>query len=227
MPMIQDLNRAIDHTLLKADATEEQIGVLCQEAREQAFFSVCVNSVWVEFCKKALSGSSVKVVTVVGFPLGANLSIVKALEASESIKAGAEEIDMVLNIAALKAKNLSLVESDIQAVVAASNGHPVKVILETFYLSDQDIIEACRIAMRAGAKFVKTSTGFAGGGATEHHVRLMRSVVGNVMGVKASGGIRDLEAAKKMIVAGANRLGTSASVAIINGFRSTTKSEGY
>jgi deoxyribose-phosphate aldolase len=217
--MIQELKQAIDHTLLKADATQSQIEELCQEARENSFFSVCVNSRWIAFSKEKLKGTSVKVVTVVGFPLGANLSQVKAFEAKEAIVAGADEIDMVIDVGAIKSQKWSEVEADIKNVVSACGGHPVKVILETSYLNDAEIVEACRISCRAGAKFVKTSTGFASAGATEHHVRLMRSVVGNSYGVKASGGIRDTATAKKMIAAGANRLGTSASVAIVKGIQ--------
>ncbi|MES2504918.1 MAG: deoxyribose-phosphate aldolase [Myxococcota bacterium] len=204
----------IDHTVLKADATKEEIERLCAEARQYGFATVCVNSYWIPHVSKLLTGSDVKPVTVVGFPLGANLTESKVFESKEAIRLGALEIDMVLNIGALKGDDFETVLKDIQAVVEASKPHAVKVILETALLSESQKMKACELALRAGAAFVKTSTGFAASGATVQDVALMRRVVGDSMGVKASGGIRTREDAQKMLDAGATRLGTSASVLI-------------
>lgn len=214
---MQEINTFIDHTLLKPEANKAQIEKLCKEATEWKFASVCVNPTWVETCSKLLSNSSVKVCTVIGFPLGSTLPSVKAFETVEAIKYGANEIDMVVNIGALKEGNLKLVEDDIKAVVSSARGCIVKVILETCLLTDEEIVKACQIAEKAQAHFVKTSTGFSTSGATVKHVALMRKTVGDRMGVKASGGIRDRETALQMIDAGANRLGTSSGIQIIQG----------
>ena len=200
------VNSYIDHTLLKADANKEQILSLIDEAKKYEFASVCVNPTWVKTASELLKDSSVKVCTVIGFPLGASTSAVKAFEAKDAIANGADEIDMVINIGALKSRNLKLVEDDIKAVVEASGSKLVKVIIET-----------CQLAKLAGADFVKTSTGFSTGGATIEDIELMREAVGPIMGVKASGGARTLEAAKAFIKAGATRIGTSSGVAIMKG----------
>ena len=210
------IEKLIDHTLLKSDASAEQIKKTCAEARQYGFMSVCVNPARVELVHKELEGSGVKTCCVIGFPLGATLSSVKAFEAQEAIKLGAEEVDMVINIGAVKDGNWELVESDIRAVVEAANGKAlVKVIIETCLLTDEEKIKACECAMRAKADFVKTSTGFSTAGATEHDVKLMRSVVGDSMGIKASGGVRTPEDAEKFIAAGASRLGTSNGVKLL------------
>lgn len=215
----EQLARYIDHTLLKPDATREQILKLCREAVEHRFASVCVNPCWVPLCAETLQGSGVKVCTVIGFPLGATLSTVKAFEAEECIRQGAGEVDMVINIGALKSGDQRYVENDIRAVVERAHalGALVKVIIETVLLTQEEKVLACRLSQAAGADFVKTSTGFAGGGATVEDVALMRQVVGEAMGVKAAGGIRTYEDALRMIQAGANRLGTSAGVQIVLG----------
>ena len=212
----------IDHTLLKADATNAQIEKLCAEAAEHGFATVCVNPRFVSLAAARLHDTSVGICTVVGFPLGATLSESKAFEARAAISLGATEIDMVLSIGALKEGEESYVLRDIEAVVNASGDIPVKVILETCLLSEAQIVTACRLCVAAGAAFVKTSTGFGGGGATAAHVALMRSAVGPDIGVKASGGIRDAEAARTMVAAGANRLGCSAGVAIVTGGSGTS-----
>ncbi len=209
--------RFIDHTLLKPDATKEELLTLCNEAKQHQFFSVCVNSSNVEFCKRALSGTTVKVVAVVGFPLGAASSGTKAYEAREAINAGAEEIDMVLNIGAMKSRNYALALDDIAKVVEASRNRKVKVIIETSNLTNTEKIIACALSKAAGAHFVKTSTGFGGGGATAEDVALMKEVVGADMEVKASGGIRSYQDVSNMLEAGATRVGASASVAIVQG----------
>lgn len=217
----KDLNYAsmIDHTLLKPDATQEQIAQLCYEARKYNFASVCVNPGWVELCAKLLQGSPVKVCTVIGFPLGATASEVKVYEAGNAIDHGATEIDMVINIGALKSRDLERVARDIRGVVVASHerGAIVKVIIETSLLTDEDKVIACLVSKEAGADFVKTSTGFSSGGATVHDIELMRRVVGPFMGVKASGGVRTFEDAESMVKAGATRLGASAGVKILQG----------
>lgn len=210
----------IDHTLLKADATSEEIELLCAEARENSFFSVCVNGSWVRHARRLLAGAEVKVVSVAGFPLGAMSSAAKCFEAEAAIKSGAQEIDLVLNIGRLKQGDNRYVLRELRDVVKAADGRPVKVILETCLLSREQKIRACRLAVESGARFVKTSTGFGVSGATVADVKLMRESVGPSFGVKASGGIRDAQAALAMIDAGANRLGTSASVAIIRSLAS-------
>ncbi|MGE7907651.1 deoxyribose-phosphate aldolase [Peribacillus sp. NPDC094092] len=210
--------KMIDHTLLKAEATKEQIVKLCEEAREYGFASVCVNPVWVKTAAEELKGSDVKVCTVIGFPLGASTSAVKAIESEEAIQNGAEEVDMVLAIGLLKSGADEAVEDDIRAVVdAAKTKALVKVIIETSLLTEEEKVRACELSLRAGADFVKTSTGFSTGGATVEDVALMRNVVGDKAGVKASGGIRDLKDLKAMAEAGANRVGASSGVKIMNG----------
>lgn len=214
-----ELAKTIDHTLLKAIATEEQVRELCAEARKYGFMSVCVNPLWVPLCVKELSGTEILVCTVVGFPLGANTTQIKAAEASLAVEKGAREIDMVINLGAAKAGNWRLVEEDIREVVKAcgsSDGAIVKAIIETCYLTDAEKIRACEAAAKAGARFVKTSTGFGTGGANAEDVRLMRKATGGKLLVKASGGIRSYHDAIKMLEAGADRIGASSSVAIIS-----------
>lgn len=211
------LNKYIDHTLLKADASQEQIETLIEEAKKYDFASVCVNPTWVSFAAQALKATDVKVCTVIGFPLGANTPEIKAFETSDAIQNGANEIDMVINIGALKSRNFDLVERDIRAVVEAAKGTLVKVIIETCLLTDDEKVKACQIAQKAGADFVKTSTGFSTGGATVADVALMRKTVGPDMGVKASGGARSYEDALAFIKAGATRIGASSGVAIMEG----------
>ena len=193
------LSRYIDHTLLKPEAQLSQIEKLCAEAKEHSFFSVCVNTSYVKTCAELLQGSSVKVCCVVGFPLGAMDTESKAYETSTAIRNGAQEIDMVIQIGALKDRRLDYVRDDIKAVVQAAHGHTVKVIIETSLLNNDDKVLACKAALEAGAHFVKTSTGFGGGGATVDDVKLMKSVVGNQMEVKASGGIKDAQQANAMV----------------------------
>jgi len=218
--MSLEIANTIDHTLLKPDATIDMIKTLCQEAIEHRFATVCVNPAHIEIAKAELSGTSVGVCTVIGFPLGANLSSVKAFETIESIKAGATEVDMVINIGALKSGDSQLVEEDIRSVVTAAGQTPVKVIIETTLLTDEEKVTACKLSEKAGAAFVKTSTGFAGGGATYEDVELMRKTVSSHIKVKASGGIRDIETARKMLELGADRLGTSSGVKISKGLSS-------
>ncbi len=206
----------IDHTILKASATEEMIEALCQEAIKYNFASVCINPVFVKFAAKKLSHSNVKVCTVIGFPLGANSPETKAFEATKAVEDGAHEIDMVINVGMLKSGNLKYVEDEISRVVKASKGALVKVIIETCFLTDEEKVTACKLAKNSGANFVKTSTGFGTGGATAADVALMRKTVGASMGVKASGGIRSLSEALAVIEAGANRIGTSSGVSIID-----------
>lgn len=215
----------IDHTLLKPDAKESDFDKLCDEARKYKFASVCVNPSWVKFCKDRLRNSGVMVCTVVGFPLGATSTSAKVCETIQAVTDGADEIDMVINIGALKSGNTKIVEDDIHEVVKAANGRTVKVILETSLLTDEEKVTACRLSKNAKAHFVKTSTGFGGGGATANDIALMRKTVGPDMGVKASGGIRDLQTAQTMIAAGATRVGASASVAIVSGM--ATDKKGY
>jgi deoxyribose-phosphate aldolase len=219
IPPDQKLAKMIDHTLLKPDATQQEIAQLCFEAKKYGFASVCVNPTWVSLCAQLLQGSPVKVCTVIGFPLGATSSETKAFETETAIKQGATEIDMVINIGALKARDLNTVAKDIRGVVnvAHARGIIVKVIIETTLLTDEEKTIASLISKEAGADFVKTSTGFAGGGATVHDVELMRKAVGPQMGVKASGGVRTYEDAASMIKAGATRIGASAGVKILQG----------
>ncbi|MHB9144155.1 MAG: deoxyribose-phosphate aldolase [Symbiobacteriia bacterium] len=226
-----EMARMIDHTLLKATATVAEIRTLCDEARTYKFGAVCVNPVHVAQSVRALLGTGVAVATVIGFPLGANQSETKVAEARLALLQGATELDMVLNVGALKERNLDLVERDIKAVVGESKAHEakayeagaqqgwavVKVIIETCYLTDEEKVLACQIAKRAGADFVKTSTGFGTGGATVEDVRLMRQTVGPELGVKASGGVRTTADALAMVEAGATRIGASAGVAILAG----------
>jgi deoxyribose-phosphate aldolase len=212
-----DLAPLIDHTLLKADASRDDLKKLCDEARKYGFATVCVNAANVRYCAALLEGSSVKAIAVVGFPLGATTPSAKAYEAREAVRNGAAEIDMVINIGALKSRDYAAVLEDILAVVSAAAPRPVKVILETAMLDHDQKVIACALAKIAGAAFVKTSTGFGPGGATVEDVALMRAVVGGEMGVKASGGVRTTEDARAFVAAGATRLGASASVAVVTG----------
>lgn len=214
-----DLAQWIDHTLLRPDATEAEIAQLCREAQEYKFYSVCVNPYWVAYAANALEGSEVKICTVAGFPLGANSAAIKRFEAQRSVQDGASEIDMVINIGALKSGLFSDVETDIKTTAELTHlaGGKLKVILETALLDDLEKETACHICVGAGADFVKTSTGFAKGGATVQDIQLMRRIVGPKMGVKASGGVRTYDDAIRMIEAGATRIGASASIAIVTG----------
>lgn len=219
-----ELNRMMDHTILKADATEQDVLQVIEEAKEYHFYSVCINPTWVKLAAEKLAGEPVAVCTVIGFPLGANTSEVKAYETTDAINNGADEVDMVINVGALKSAQYKKVQQDIEAVVVAAKDRAlVKVIIETALLTKEEIVKACELAQAAGADFVKTSTGFSTSGAAAADVKLMRETVGPSMGVKASGGIHSAQEAMAMIEAGANRLGTSASVAIITG----AKGEGY
>lgn len=213
----KEMAKYLDDTLLKADATPEQIVKICEEAKTYGCASVCVNSSYVPLVAKELSGSEVKTCCVIGFPLGACTSESKAAETADSIEKGANEVDMVIQIGRAKAGEWDYVKSDIEAVVKAAAGKAiVKVIIETCLLTDEEKIKACQIAKEAGADFVKTSTGFSTGGATVEDIRLMRETVGKNMGVKASGGVRDFEKAQAMIDAGATRIGTSSAAGILN-----------
>ena len=211
------LNKYIDHTILKPETTQEQVEKILSEAKEYDFASVCVNPTWVSLAAESLKDSDVKVCTVIGFPLGANTSAVKAFETEDAIANGADEIDMVINVGALKAGNDALVLDDIKAVVDASGDKLVKVIIEACLLTDEEKVRACQLSKEAGADYVKTSTGFSTGGATVADVTLMRKTVGPDMGVKASGGARSYEDAIAFIEAGASRIGASSGVAIMNG----------
>ena len=206
--------KLFDHTILKADATREAVAKICEEAKEYGFMSVCVNSYYTAFVAEKLKDSDVKVCTVVGFPLGQMSTKAKAAETELAVKDGADEIDMVINVGALKDKEYDVVCNDIKEVKKACGQALLKVIIETCLLTDEEKVKACELAKEAGADYVKTSTGFSTGGADAHDVELMRKTVGDSMGVKASGGIRDKETAEKMVKAGASRLGTSATVAI-------------
>lgn len=220
-----ELAKYIDHTLLRPDATEAEILRLCQEAREHRFKTVCLESKWLGLARKTLEGSGVVPITVVGFPGGEIPTAAKIEQTKAAVRDGAQEIDMVLNRDWLKEKKFTLVLADIAGVVAAAAGRPVKLILETSELTDSEKIQACALGAAAGVAFVKTSTGFSGSGATEADVRLMRQTVGSRIGVKASGGVRTRADAERMILAGADRLGTSASVAIVSG--SSASGGGY
>ncbi len=211
------LNKYIDHTILKPETLQEQVEKILSEAKEYDFASVCVNPTWVSLAAESLKDSDVKVCTVIGFPLGANTSAVKAFETKDAIANGADEIDMVINVGALKAGNDALVLDDIKAVVDASGDKLVKVIIEACLLTDDEKVRACQLSKEAGADYVKTSTGFSTGGATVADVALMRKTVGPDMGVKASGGARSYEDAIAFIEAGASRIGASSGVAIMNG----------
>jgi deoxyribose-phosphate aldolase len=221
--LLKEKARMIDHTLLKPEATKEQIVKLAEEAKTYHFASVCVNPTWVKTAYEILKDTDVKVCTVIGFPLGATTPEVKAFETKNAIENGASEVDMVINIGALKSGDDELVEKDIRAVVEAAKGKAlVKVIIETCLLTDEEKVRACQLAVKAGADFVKTSTGFSTGGATVEDVALMRKTVGPNVGVKASGGIRSADDLLAMEKAGANRIGASAGVQIINGETSTS-----
>ena len=219
-----NVNQYIDHTLLKPDAQKEAIIQLCDEAKKYEFAAVCVNAVYVPIAFKLLESSRVKVCTVVGFPLGASPTETKVHEANWAMDNGADEIDMVINVGALKDNEDSIVENDIAEIAKAchAKGKILKVIIETCLLDEEQKIRACKLAVKAKADFVKTSTGFAGGGATLEDVELMRKTVGPDMGLKASGGVRDLEMANKMIAVGATRLGTSSGVKIVEGLKADT-----
>ncbi len=214
---MKPLNKYFDHTLLKAEASEADIKKLCAEAKEYDFYSVCVNGCYTELAVSQLKGTDVKVATVIGFPLGAMSLESKVFETTDVCEKGAKEIDMVLNVGALKEGRYEYVQDEIAACVAAADEFDadVKVILETCYLTDEQIVKACELSVAAGAEFVKTSTGFGTGGATVHHVELMRKTVGNLCQVKASGSIRDYETCMAMINAGADRIGASASIEIL------------
>ncbi|MFS1514326.1 deoxyribose-phosphate aldolase [Chengkuizengella sp. SCS-71B] len=216
--MNKKLAKMIDHTALHPTTTKSQIEKLCHEAKEYQFASVCVNPTWVETASQLLKDTGVDICTVIGFPLGANTPKTKAFETTNAIDNGATEVDMVINIGALKDKNDSLVEEDIRAVVEAAKGKALtKVIIETCLLTDEEKERACQLSVKAGADFVKTSTGFSTGGATVEDISLMRKTVGPDVGVKASGGVRSLQDAEAMINAGATRIGASSGVAIVQG----------
>ena len=212
-----NLAKLIDHTILKPVATQEDVRSLIEEARQYGFFSVCINPFWVAYAKELLKGSDVKVCTVVGFPLGANTTAVKVYETQDALKNGADEIDMVINIGALKARDYKTVLEDIKAVRRECEGHVLKVIIETSQLTDEEKVKACELSAEAGADFVKTSTGFTGGGATAADVALMRKSIPAHMQVKASGGVRTREDFDAMVAAGATRIGASSGVKIIEG----------
>lgn len=209
------LNKLIDHTVLKPDTLQAQVEAVCEEALAYDFASVCINPTWIALTSKLLAGSDVKVCTVIGFPLGANTPEVKAFETQNAIANGAQEIDMVINVGAAKDGNWELVERDIRAVVEAANGTLVKVIIESCLLTDEEKVKACLASVAAGANFVKTSTGFSTGGATIADVALMRATVGPDIGVKASGGVRSYEDMEAMVEAGATRIGTSSGVLLM------------
>lgn len=219
-----ELAKYIDHTALTAEKTEQDILKLCDEALEYGFYSVCINPCHIPLAKEKLADSAVKICTVIGFPLGANMTAVKAFETEQAIKAGAGEIDMVINVGWIKSQQWGKVRQDIQAVFNACNGTPLKVILETCLLTREEIIKACEICKAIGVAFVKTSTGFNKGGATVEDVALMKKTVGDI-GVKASGGVRDTQTALAMIEAGATRIGASAGIAIVKGNQAS--GEGY
>ncbi|AJD91509.1 deoxyribose-phosphate aldolase [Jeotgalibacillus malaysiensis] len=215
---MSNIAKMIDHTLLKPEATKEQITNLCEEAAEHGFMSVCVNPYWVKLSSELLQTTDVKVCTVIGFPLGASATETKAFETKQAIEDGATEVDMVINIGALKSGDFDTVKQDIQAVTAAAKGKALtKVIIETSLLTEEEKVKACELAVEAGTDYVKTSTGFSGGGATPEDIALMRKTVGPDLGVKASGGVRSAEDAQAMIDAGATRLGASAGIKIIQG----------
>jgi deoxyribose-phosphate aldolase len=223
--MVKNMNLAkyIDHTILKPATTKDEVITVCSEAKEYGFFSVCINPYYVKLVKEQLEGSDVKVCSVIGFPLGTSVSTIKAAEARQAIIDGADEIDMVINVGALKDKDYDYVLADIKAVVEACSGKALlKVIIETCLLTDEEKVKACELSVEAGADFVKTSTGFSTGGATAADIELMRKTVGPDLGVKASGAVRDNETAMIMINSGATRIGASASIAIVTGGVSTS-----
>lgn len=226
VPSAAELARAIDHTLLKADATARDIEKLCAEAREHQFHSVCVNSSRIELCRHLLDDTDVKVAAVIGFPLGATDSDVKRFEVEAAVDSGAHELDVVINIGRVRDGDWAYVRRELFDLVEAADERPVKVILETCLLNDDEKRQACAIVVESGAQFVKTSTGFSTGGATLDDVRLMRAAVGPKFGVKASGGIRDTATAVAMMIAGATRLGTSSGVAILRGASAATAGPG-
>ncbi|MBS4872043.1 MAG: deoxyribose-phosphate aldolase [Peptoniphilus sp. oral taxon 375] len=218
------INRMIDHTLLKAESSQDQIKQLCQEAKDHDFFSVCVQPTWISLCKEELAGSGVKIATVIGFPLGANTTETKVFEAKDAIEKGADEIDMVINIGALKSGQDQLLEDEIRAIKEAIGDHILKVIIETCLLTEDEKIRACQLTLKAGGDYVKTSTGFSTGGAKLEDVKLMKDQVKDQAKVKASGGIRDFATAQKMVEAGADRLGVSAGIAIVEGEKNAESS---
>lgn len=218
-----NLAKYIDHTVLKPATTKEEVIKVCSEAKEYGFFSVCINPYYVKLVKEQLDGSDVKVCSVIGFPLGASVSTIKAAEATQAIADGADEIDMVINVGALKNKEYDYVLADVKAVAAACSGKALlKVIIETCLLTDEEKVKACELSVEAGTDFVKTSTGFSTGGATAADIALMRKTVGPDLGVKASGAVRDNATAMLMIESGATRIGASASIAIVTGGVSTS-----
>lgn len=222
---MKNIASMIDHTILKPDTTREVVKKVCDEAKEYNFASVCVNPYYVSFVKNQLEGTDVKVTSVIGFPLGSTTKEVKAFEAQNAIENGADELDMVINVGALKNKEYHIVKEDIEAVVnVAKDKALVKVIIETCLLTDEEKSMACKLSLEAGADYVKTSTGFSTGGATVEDVRLMRSIVGPNIGVKASGGIRDSKKTREMIEAGASRIGASSSVEIVKGLEAADHS---
>jgi deoxyribose-phosphate aldolase len=217
---VDDICKYIDHTLLSPQATKAEITKLCEEAKEHKFFAVCVNPYWVRQAVKELSSSDVAVATVIGFPLGANLTDIKIAEAQRAVSEGAEELDLVINVGALKDKDYQYVADEIQAIVKVAKGRPVKVIIETDLLTDEEKVEATKACVKGGATMVKTSTGFVkdGKGATVEDVKLIKETLGDAkLGIKASGGVRDFEKAKALIDVGATRLGTSSGIAIVKG----------
>lgn len=218
------INRMIDHTLLKAESSQDQIKQLCQEAKDHDFFSVCVQPTWISLCKEELAGSGVKIATVIGFPLGANTTETKVFEAKDAIEKGADEIDMVINIGALKSGQDQLVEDEIRSIKEAIGDHILKVIIETCLLTEDEKIRACQLTLKVGGDYVKTSTGFSTGGAKLEDVKLMKDQVKDQAKVKASGGIRDFATAQKMVEAGADRLGVSAGIAIVEGEKNAESS---
>lgn len=219
---MMNYEKYIDHTLLKPETTRDQIDRIIEEAKTYHFKSVCVNPTHVEYAAQQLEGSDVLVCTVIGFPLGASTTETKAFETRDAIAKGADEIDMVINIGALKDGRDDDVQRDIEAVVEAAQGHTVKVIIETVLLTDEEKVKASELSKAAGAHFVKTSTGFAGGGATPEDVKLMKDTVGDALAVKASGGVRNLDDFKAMLDAGATRVGASAGVQIMQGLEADT-----
>lgn len=222
------LAKMIDHTKLKADTTQDEIAVLTSEAKEHGFWSVCINPVWIPFAKKELAGSDVKICTVIGFPLGANSSKTKAFETNQAISDGADEVDMVINVGALKQAQYDVVLEDIKAVVNEAKGRAlVKVIIETALLTKEEIIKVCELSVEAGSNYVKTSTGFSTAGATAENVKLMKDTVGDKALVKASGGVRTTEDAEAMVAAGASRIGASDGVKIIGAKTNSSDASGY
>jgi deoxyribose-phosphate aldolase len=221
--LVKNIAKYIDHTLLKPEATKNAILKIVEEAKEYEFASVCVNPHWVSLCYEHLKNTEVKVCTVIGFPLGATSTETKVFETKQAISDGATEVDMVINIGELKSGNEEFVKQDIQAVVEAAKGKALtKVIIETSLLSEEEKVKACQLAKEAGTDYVKTSTGFSGGGATVEDIALMRKTVGPDLGVKASGGVRDLAQAEAVIEAGATRIGASSGVAIVQGNQGTS-----